>query len=83
MIVVEWYVDDGFMTGDRPQYIELEYEDVEGMSDNEIDDLLSSIAREEFEANITYEVSETAVSEIRDYIEMIEADDEDEDEDDA
>lgn len=51
---VEWEIEDGYAGGGRPQKIDIEICDFEGMDEEEIKDELSDIIQEDFDQKVSW-----------------------------
>ncbi len=53
---IKWEVEDGYVGGDRPQYVTIEASDFEDMSEDEIREEINNLVEEEFNQRITWYV---------------------------
>ena len=58
MIELTWYVEDGFVGADRPQTMTIYKSDLEGLDDEQVDQLLQELIWDEFTQTIYPEFEE-------------------------
>lgn len=56
---VVYFVEDGYVTGDRPKYVEIHLDEIDGsMTDDDLTEMFYEIVREDFEQKVTFEVKQ-------------------------
>lgn len=66
-IEISWRVDDGYVNN-GPHTTEVDAEDYEGLSDQEIEDLIYEIVQDDFEQSVSFEIASSAITDAKEAI---------------